>query len=342
VKASRSVNIAVIGCGYWGANYVRVLSEIATATLWGVCDKDSRRLNDIVRRFHVRYTWNDVHDVLADDLVEGVIIATPSSTHCQLVQECLAAGKHVLVEKPLALAVDEAAELVAMASRTGRCLMVAHTFLYNPAVEVLKAHVQSESFGPIYYLLSRRTHLGLIRSDVNAIWDLVPHDVSIFAYLLGTLPVTVSAVGGRFLNPAKEDVGFITLTYPGGTIGNVQASWIDSNKVREVVVVGGRQRIVFDDLNNLEKIKIFEKGLAISGDVDSFGEFQLLLRDGSIFSPKVGATEPLKNQCQHFLECLTTGAEPRSSGAAGLDVVRTMAAIDQSLRAGGVPVPVAP
>jgi len=338
--AARSVNIAIVGCGYWGVNYVRVLSELPAATLRGVCDKDGGRLNEIVRRHHVRYTWNDIHDVLADDLVEAVVVATPSSTHHQIVRQCLAAGKHVLVEKPLALAVEDAADLVEAAKRADRRLMVAHTFLYNPGVRALKHYVAQPTFGPIYYLLSRRTHLGLIRSDVNALWDLVPHDASIFTYLLGMLPSTVSAVGGRFLHPAKDDVGFITLTYPGGIIGNIQVSWIDSNKVREVVVVGGRQRIVFDDLNNLEKIKIFEKGVAISGDVDSFGEFQLQLRDGNIMSPKVEASEPLKNQCQHFLDCVTGSVEPLSSGATGLEVVRIMAAIDRSLKSGGAPVPI--
>jgi predicted dehydrogenase len=336
--AARSVNVAVVGCGYWGANYVRVLSELPAATLRGVCDKDSGRLHEVVRRFHVRYTWNDVHDVLADDLVEAVVVATPSSTHYQLVRECLAAGKHVLVEKPLALGVEDAVRLVEAARAADRRLMVAHTFLYNPGVQALRHHVQQESFGPIYYLLSRRTHLGLIRSDVNAIWDLAPHDASIFTYLLDRLPATVSAVGGRFLHPTKDDVGFITLTYPGGVIGNIQVSWIDANKVREVVVVGGRQRIVFDDINNLERLKIFDKGVALSGDVDSFGEFQLQLRDGNILSPKVEASEPLKNQCQHFLDCVTSGREPLSGGANGLDVVRIMAAIERSLRGGGVPV----
>jgi len=338
--AARSVNVAVVGCGYWGANYVRVMSELPAATLRGVCDKDGGRLHDIGRRFQFRYTWNDIHDVLGDDLVEAVVVATPSSTHYQLVRECLAAGKHVLVEKPLALSVEDASRLVEAARAADRRLMVAHTFLYNPGVQALKHHVQQESFGPIYYLLSRRTHLGLIRSDVNAIWDLAPHDASIFTYLLGMLPATVSAVGGRFLHPTKDDVGFITLTYPGGIIGNIQVSWIDANKVREVVVVGGRQRIVFDDINNLERLKIFDKGVAISGDVDSFGEFQLQLRDGNIMSPKVEASEPLKNQCQHFLDCVTTGREPLSGGVNGLDVVRIMAAIERSLRGGGIPVAV--
>jgi len=294
---------------------------------------------NLSRRFHLRQTWGDAHDLLADDSVEAVVVATPSSTHFEVAAQCLAAGKHVLVEKPLALTVGEAESLVEAAQRSRRCLMVAHTFIYNPAVQKLKQYISQDDFGPVYYLVSRRTHLGLIRSDVNAIWDLVPHDVSIFGFLLETLPTSVSAVGGRFLHPSKDDVGFITLTYPGGVIGNIQASWVDSNKVREVVVVGGRKRIVFDDLNNLEKIKVFETGVAITGDVDSFGEFQLLLRDGDILSPKVEASEPLKNQCAHFLNCVITGEEPLTGGQAGLDVVRVMVAIDHSLQGAGAPVP---
>jgi predicted dehydrogenase len=202
----------------------------------------------------------------------------------------------------------------------------------------MKECVHRPDFGPVYYLLSRRTHIGLIRSDVNAIWDLAPHDVSIFSFLLEVRPLSVSAVGGRFLDPQKEDVGFITLTYPGGVIGNIQASWIDSNKVREVVVVGGRKRVVFDDLNHLEKIKIFDKGVAISGDVDNFGEFQLLLRDGDIISPTIEAVEPLKSQCSHFLDCVQEGSTPMTSGAHGLEVVRIMTGIERSLQTGGAPV----
>ena len=332
------VSTAIVGCGYWGVNDIRVLQEIPVVTLPGVCDTSAGRLEHLQQRFHLTRAWADLADALAVADVEAVVVATPSSTHYEVVRQCLAAGKHVLVEKPLALAVDEAEALVKAARAAGRCLMVAHTFLYNPAVRKLKDCVRDHTFGPIYYLVSRRTHLGLIRPDVNAIWDLVPHDVSIFNYLLEMLPTSVNAVGGRFLHQPKEDVGFITLTYPDGMIANIQASWVDSNKVREVVVVGGRKRVVFDDLNNLEKIKIFEKGVAISGDVNSFGEFQLLLRDGDILSPKVAASEPLRNQCEHFFECVREGREPLSGGQAGLDVVRVMAAIDRSLRGAGVPV----
>jgi len=334
------VPIAVVGCGYWGVNYLRLLSELPHAVLAGVCDQNRDRVDEVARRFHVETAWKDLDSVLAEPAVQAVVVATPSSTHAGVVRRCLDAGKHVLVEKPLALSTDDAVELVALAHKADRRLMVAHTFMYNPAVRALKRYVRSEAFGDVYYIVSRRTHLGLIRPDVNAVWDLAPHDVSIFSYVLETLPTSVSAVGGRFLHPQKEDVAFVTLTYPNGVVGNIQISWIDSNKVREVVVVGSRQRIVFDDVNNLEKIRIFEKGAAISGDVNSFGEFQLQLRDGDILSPKIEATEPLRNQCEHFVECVVSGREPLTGGGAGLDVVKIMVAIEHSLAKRGVPVPV--
>ena len=336
-----AVRIAIVGCGYWGANYIRVLSELPHATLAGVCDQDGERLDVVARRFHVGTTWKDVDAVLADPAVDAVVVATPSATHAAVVRRCLDAGKHVLVEKPLALTTDDGIALVDLARARDRRLMVAHTFMYNPAVRALKQYVRSDAFGQVYYIVSRRTHLGLIRPDVNAVWDLAPHDLSIFAYVLDALPTTVSAVGGRFLHPQKEDVAFVTLTYPNGVVGNIQVSWIDSNKVREVIVVGSRQRVVFDDVNNLEKIRIYEKGAAIGGDVNSFGEFQLMLRDGDIVSPKIEATEPLRNQCEHFVECVAWGREPLTGGTAGLDVVKVMVAIQRSVAAGGVPVPVA-
>jgi predicted dehydrogenase len=334
------VPIALVGCGYWGVNYIRVLSELPGAVLAGICDADPDRVELVARRFHVDTTWKSVDDALATPAAEAVVVATPSATHAAVVARCLEAGKHVLVEKPLALSVADAESLVALARARGRRLMVAHTFMYNPAVQALKRYVRSAAFGQIYYVVARRTHLGLIRRDVNAVWDLAPHDVSIFTYLLDRLPVAVSAVGGRFIHADKEDVAFVALRYGDGVVGNIQVSWIDSNKVREVAVVGSRQRVVFDDVNHLEKIRIFEKGAAISGDVNSFGEFQLMLRDGDIISPKIEATEPLRNQCEHFVHCVRTGDEPLTGGGAGLDVVRVMVAIERSLAQGGVPVPV--
>ena len=331
------VNVGLIGCGYWGMNYVRVFSELSDSGQVTVCDTNPKRLREVQQRFPRVQTVADVQQILDNDDIHAVVIATPTCTHYEVTRKCLTHGKHVLVEKPLTLEVAEGEELVDLAETKRRSLMVGHTFLYNPAVKRMKAALGKSEIGEIYYLHATRTHLGLIRSDVNVIWDLAPHDVSIFNYLLESTPLWVSAVGARFLHKDREDAAFITLGYPHGVIGNIRVSWIDSHKVREVNVVGSKKRVVFDDLNNLEKVRIFEKGAAVVGDVDSFGEFQLSLRDGDIISPKVEASEPLKNQCAHFLECIEGNVSPLTDGQSGVDVVRVMQAIDQSLRTNGAP-----
>lgn len=334
------LKLGIIGCGRWGANYARVLSELPGASVSWICDEDERQLELITRRYPNVLALHNTEEAVISDQVDAVVIATPAATHFRVAKRALEAGKHVMIEKPLATRMEEAEKLAELAQSKKVMLMVGHTFLYNPAVRRMKSYVQDKEFGTVYYIHATRTHLGLIRKDVNAIWDLAPHDVSIFGYLLEAVPTSVSAVGSRILQNGREDVGFITLTYPNNVIGNIHVSWIDSNKVREVVVVGSNKRIVFDDLDNLERIRIFEKGVAIEGQVDNFGEFQLLLRDGDIISPKIETSEPLKNQCQHFLECLEKGERPLTDGWNGVEVVRVMAAIEHSLRLDGVPVQV--
>ncbi|MCL5256399.1 MAG: Gfo/Idh/MocA family oxidoreductase [Chloroflexi bacterium] len=330
--------VAIVGCGYWGMNYVRVFGELPNASIGWICDKDSGRLDIAGRRAPNAARTRDLHDVVADPEVSAVVVATSSATHFEISLEVLRSGKNLLVEKPLTLVSEEARELVEIAERSRLTLMVGHTFLFNAGVQKVKSLLSNDEFGEIYYMHATRTHLGLIRKDVNAIWDLAPHDISIFNYLVGKEPVWVSAVGSRLLQNNREDVGFATIAYPGGILGNIHVSWIDSNKVREVVVVGSKKRIVFNDIDALEKVRIFEKGVTISGEVDSFGEFQLQLRDGDIISPKIEASEPLKVQCQHFLDCVESGATPISDGKNGLAVVRTMVAIEKSLRQHGAPV----
>jgi predicted dehydrogenase len=250
-------------------------------------------------------------------------------------------GKHVLVEKPLTTNVEDGEALVRAAEGQERVLMVGHTFLYNAGIRKVKELVSGDGFGKIYYLHATRTNMGPVRHDVNALWDLAAHDVAIFNYLLDAQPQWVSAVGSRVLGNGREDVGFATLNYPDSVIANVHISWIDPNKVREVVVVGSQRRIVFDDLNNLERVRIFEKGIAHSElEADNFGEFRLLVRDGDIISPRVEASEPLKNLGAHFLDCIVQGKRPLSDGQNGVDVVRAMSAIDKSLSQSGAPVEV--
>lgn len=335
------LGIGIVGCGYWGINYVRVFSELPESRVLVVCDTDQTRLDRVHQRFPLVRTTTVLSELLEDPHLEAVIVATPSSTHYRLVRQCLLGNKHVLVEKPLVLQVVEGQQLLDLADARNLILMVGHTFLFNPGVRAMKDQIDREDFGEIYYLHSIRTNLGPIRKDANVLWDLAPHDVAIFDYLLGTGPVQAAATGARALRNGREDVGFITLTYPGGILGHIHVSWIDPNKVREVVVVGSRKRLVFNDLYNLDRLKIFEKGVApVQSDVDSFGEFRLQIRDGDIVSPRIDTSEPLKNQCIHFLECIVNQAIPISDGRKGLDVVRAIHAMQESMRLRGSPVPI--
>ena len=334
-------NVAIIGCGRWGKNYVRVFDELPNSLVSACCDSSEAARSWVQQRFPDVLTSEHYKQMLDSSQIDAVVVSTPASTHYEVARECLLHSKHVLVEKPLTLSVEDSEALITIAAEKQKVLMVGHIFLYNSAIRRMKEYVSAEDFGEIYYLHATRTNLGPIREDVNAIWDLAPHDVSIFGYLLDIQPLWVSVTGAKVLRNSREDVGFITLGYPDNAIGNIHVSWIDPNKVREVVVVGSRKRIVFDDLNNLERLRIFEKGVSPSDtEVDSFGEFRFLVRDGDIISPKVEASEPLKNQCQHFLDCIENGETPVTDGKNGLDVVRVMTAIQKSLAKNGTPVEV--
>lgn len=247
----------------------------------------------------------------------------------------------MLVEKPLTTSVAACRALVKASEQCERILMVGHTFLYNAGVRKLKEYVCSSEFGKTYYLHATRTNMGPVRTDVNTVWDLATHDVSIFNYLLDSQPEWVSAIGTRVLGCEQEDVSFATLTYPNGILGNIHISWVDPNKVRTVTAVGSQRRVVFDDLNNIESVRVFEKGIASAEpQADSFGEFRLLVRDGDIISPRIEPSEPLKNMGAHFLECIMYQKQPLTDGQNGLDVVRVMAALEQSLARHGAPVEV--
>ncbi|MBU1626114.1 Gfo/Idh/MocA family oxidoreductase, partial [bacterium] len=281
------INLGVIGCGHWGKNYIRIFSELPETSLIACCDTNKSILKNLSSRYPSLKTTDNHEDIVNDKGIDAIIVATPAMTHYKILKSALDAGKHVLAEKPLTGKVLEAEELITISEKKALTLMVSHTFLYNTAVRKMKEYLKKEIFGDIYYLYSRRTHLGLIREDVSTIWDLATHDISIFSYLLDSQPEKAQVIGGRYLEKTGSDVAFINLIYPRNIIGNIHVSWIDSNKVREIVVVGSKQRIVFDDLNNLEKLRIFEKGISIDKDAESFGEFQYLLRDGDIISPKI-------------------------------------------------------
>jgi predicted dehydrogenase len=337
----QTIRIGLIGFGYWGPNYARVLSELPGATLTVICDQRPDRLSLVAQRYPSIATCERVDDLLTRDDVDAVVIATPASTHEAVVRAALGRGRHVLVEKPMALHAAGCESLCDLADEAARVLMVGYTFLYNSGVRKMKEVMAPEAFGQPYYLHATRTNLGPIRPDVNAAWDLAPHDIAIFNYLLGEQPVWASAIGTRVLKNAREDIVFATLGYANDVIGNIHVSWSDPNKVREVVAVGSRRRVVFDDLNDGERVRVYERGVSAGEAVaDSYGEFKLLVRDGDIISPKVAPSEPLKNQCADFVAAVAAGKPLLATGRFGIGVVKTLAAIDASMRARGAAVEV--
>jgi predicted dehydrogenase len=339
---SDQLGVFIVGCGYWGINYIRVFSELPQSRVVGVCDRQPDRLQEVSRRFPGVELTTQVEDGLCLDGVDAAVVCTEATAHHNVTHRFLSAGKHVLVEKPMTTTVADAEELMALAQSQGVTLMVGHTFLYNAGIRKVKAYIEQAEVGQVYYLYARRTNLGPIRRDVNALWDLAPHDVSIFNYLLDGVPEWASAVGAKVLRNCREDVGFISLGYPNEIVGHVHVSWADPNKVREVVVVGSDKRIVFNDLSALERVRVFEKGIMPAApEAASYGEYHFLMRDGDIISPRIEVSEPLKNQCRHFVECATGDSCPLTDGRDGLDVVRVMEAVDRSMALNGAPVEIA-
>jgi predicted dehydrogenase len=337
---TKTIGIAVLGCGYWGINYVRVLSEMPDVQVV-VCDQRVDRLRDVVRRFPRAMVATNVDDALGHESVTAAIICTEANSHFKIARQCLLAGKHVLVEKPIATKVAEADALMALARSKQLILMVGHTFLYNPGVRKVKDYIRTREIGRVYYLYARRTNLGPIRHDVNALWDLAPHDISIFNYLMDSRPSWVSAVGARVLRNGREDVGFVSLGYPDRVVGHIHVSWADPHKVREVVVVGSDKRIVFNDLQATEQVRVFEKGVSPAEQEELIGEFPLVMRDGAIISPRVEPGEPLKIESQHFLDCITNNSQPLTRAEDGRDVVSVLEGIDLSIAQNGAPVEIA-
>jgi len=339
--AGQRVRLALVGFGYWGPNYARVLNDLPDAELTAVCDRSADRLALVRQRYRAVTTCASEAELFARDDVDAVVIATPASTHADLVRAALERGLHVLVEKPMALDTDSAAALGRLADTAGRVLMVGYTFLYNAGIRKMKEYLAPDQFGRPYYLHATRTNLGPIRADVNAVWDLAPHDIAIFNYLLDAEPQWASAVGTRVLRTDRDDIAFATLGYADGVVGNIHVSWADPNKVREVVVVGSRRRVVFDDLSDDERVRIFERGVSVGDAIaDSYGEFKLLVRDGDIISPKVQPSEPLKNQCLEFVESVRSGRPPLATARFGLGVIKTLVAIEASMRSRGAAVDV--
>jgi predicted dehydrogenase len=330
--------VAAVGCGYWGPNVIRNLDALPGFELCCVCDANPERLKPVAARYPLARSTTDIQDIFGDPSIEAVYLSTPVSTHYELVKRALDSGKHVLVEKPLATTVQQAEDLARLAAAYGRTLMVGHTFVFSPPVRKVKELINAGLVGPIYYVETTRVNLGLFQKDVSVLWDLGPHDVSILTYWLGEVPIQVSARGRSFHGETLEDVVFLTLEFPSGILAQVQLSWLAPYKMRRTSIVGRQRMVVYDDLEPVEKVKVYDRG--VDRQPASFGEFQLTYRSGDILSPSLETTEPLYTECAHFLECIQTGREPDTSPRTGVDVVRVLEAAERSLRRGGAPQPV--
>ena len=335
------IGVGVLGAGYWGPKHIRNFQELPGARVTMVCDLDESRLAAVRHQHPGIHTTRAFHQLLSSPDVDAVVVATPVSTHASLAREALLAGKHVLVEKPIAGSSGEAEELIRLAKFSSRILMVGHTFLYNPAVRALRELVQTGELGQIYYAHAQRLNLGLFQLDANVMWDLAPHDLSILMYVLGTSPVAVGARGSAYVRSGIEDVAQLDVAFPNQVRAMIHVSWLDPNKVRRVTIVGSRKMAVYDDIQTLERVRVYDKGVEAPPHTDTFGEFQLSYRYGDITIPHLSSIEPLRLQCEHFLECIRSGASPLSDGEQGLTVVRALEAAQSSLASGGLMTPLA-
>ncbi|TLY25478.1 MAG: Gfo/Idh/MocA family oxidoreductase [Nitrospirae bacterium] len=333
------LSIAVVGAGEWGKNHVRMFAQLKGSRLVTVCDLEESRLASVRAAYPGVRVTTRYEDVVRDPAVEGVVIASFAAQHYDQARRALEAGKHVLVEKPMTLAAEEAEELVHVATRAARCLMVGHLLLYHPAVVKMNQLVASEEIGELFYLYSQRLNLGQVRKDENALWSFGPHDVAVALYLFACEPEMVTAKGEAFLQKGIVDVVFVTLHFPQRKLAHIHLSWLDPHKIRRTTLVGSRKMVVFDDMEPNDKIRIYDKGVDIRRQPMSYEDY-LHVRFGDILIPHIGSAEPLRLECQHFLDCSRNGATPRSDGVHGLQVVRVLAAAQKSLEMDGAPVPV--
>ncbi len=330
------LGIACVGAGNWGKNLVRAFHGLPDVDLKFICDAEAKTRHDMEQTYSDTTVVADYEQVLADQSVEAVVLAVPAIQHFEAAKRALEAGKHVFVEKPMTLNVRDARELVELAEKTGRILMVGHLLEYHPAVQMLKELIQNGELGDVYYLYSQRVNLGIIRQDENALWSFAPHDVSTVLYLLGQEPDSVSARGECYLQKGIEDVVFVNLHFTDGKMAQLQLSWLDPHKIRKLTIVGSRKMVVFDDVESAEKVRIYDKS-AERRDYVSYGD-AISLRFGDVVIPHLEMAEPLVLECRHFVDCVAKAKAPRSDGWDGLRVVRVLEAAQSSLCRNGEPI----
>ncbi len=333
------VRVAVVGAGAWGMNHVRAMSRAKDADLVMVCDSSEgarARAATLAPRARLGHGFEEA---LAAADVDAVVLATPAKDHAEQARALLAAGKHVLVEKPLALTAADAEAVVATAEAKARVLMVGHLMLFHPAVERLKAMIEGGELGRIYYIYAVRVNLGRVRQDENALWSLAPHDVAMIEHLLGDEPDSVSARGGIYLQTRIEDVVFVNLRFRSGVSAQIHVSWLDPRKERRLTIVGAQKMVELDDVHPVEKLRIYDKGVDRPPTFTEYAQF-LSIRNGDLHIPYVPMAEPLERQNRHFLECVAQGKRPLTDGQSALRVVRVLEAAQKSLARDGAPVSV--
>lgn len=329
------LNLGIIGYGYWGPNLVRNFMEIPGARVTMVGDLDAQRLARVTARYPTVQTTRDAGELIRSPAVDAVVVATPVSTHAELALQALRAGKHVLVEKPMAASSADARRMIAAAARHRRVLMVDHTFVYTGAVRRMRELIASHALGELYYYDSVRVNLGLFQRDVNVIWDLAVHDLSIMDYVLGRPAQAVSATGMSHMAGHPENIAYITVFFGGGLLAHFHVNWLAPVKIRRTLVAGSAKMIVFDDLEPSEKLKVYDKGLTVSRKPDDQYQMRIGYRAGDMWAPYVEPTEALRAEALHFVDCVARGATPLTDGAAGLRVVRVLEAASRSARQQG-------
>jgi predicted dehydrogenase len=320
-------SIGVVGLGYWGPNLARNFDRLPGAELRWLCDESREALERWGAAFPTARTTGSLDDLLSDDSLDAVVVATPVPTHAELATRALGAGKHCFVEKPLGRSEQEAEAVVEAARESGRVLMVGHLLEYHPGVERLRELASSGELGDLHYMYSNRLNLGKHRADENALWSLGAHDLSVILLLAGEEPYHCSAVGESYLKPGVEDVVFAFMRFESGLTAHMHLSWLDPHKERRFTVVGSRRMATFDDMELERKLNVYDKGF--DEDYSSYGEY--IARSGDVYSPRVPNEEPLRIECSHFLDCVRNGTEPRSGGESGLRVVRVLERLQRSL-----------
>ncbi|MEP6706398.1 MAG: Gfo/Idh/MocA family oxidoreductase [Pyrinomonadaceae bacterium] len=330
--------IGIVGCGYWGPNLLRNFAESENAELRWICDVDAARLSAIGRRFPGARTTLDFRDLVNDPTLDAIVIATPVATHFPIARDSLLAGKHVLVEKPLTASVREAEELIALAERGGLTLMVDHTFVYTGAVRKIKEIVNSGELGDLLYFDSNRINLGLFQRDINVVWDLAPHDLSIMDFIIERQPQALSAIGSCHVEKGIENIAYLILRFADEFIAHFHFNWLSPVKIRRTLIAGSRKMILYDDIEPTEKVRVYDKGVTSNrGDGDKEAAYKTLVsyRTGDVWAPQLDPTEALRYVCDEFLDSIEKARRPLTDGPSGLRVVRLLEAAQQSIKEGG-------